>query len=285
MKRNIISLILIGLFSFNILAWIIVYDLSKDRFLEVSFFNVGQGDAILIVTPKRHQILIDGGPNSVILEKLAKEIPFWDRSIDLVILTHTDTDHLNGLVEVLKKYKVEKILYSKIIKNTSLYQEWLKLIKKEKAIIFSPQAGQKIKTGKVYLDIFWPLENLEGKKIKNDNNFSVVAKLNFNQNSFLFTGDIGKLEEKKLIENGFNINSDILKIAHHGGRGSSRNEFIEEVSPQFAVISSGKNNRYGHPHQEVLETLNKYDLIILRTDQQGDIKFISNGKNYAFSHF
>ena len=111
-KQNIVSLILGGLICLNIISWIAVYDLSRARFLEVIFFDVGQGDAGFIETPQRHQILIDGGPGSVILEKLGKSMPFYDRTIDLIILTHPELDHLSGLNEVLKKYKVENILWT-----------------------------------------------------------------------------------------------------------------------------------------------------------------------------
>jgi len=129
--RKFVFGILGVLFFLNILAWIAVYDLVKPQFLEVNFFDVGQGDAIFIETPQRHQILIDGGPSSKILEKLSKEIPFWDRSIDFVILTHPDRDHLIGLIEVLKKYKVEKILLTGILKNTTEFLELKKEIEKD----------------------------------------------------------------------------------------------------------------------------------------------------------
>ena len=277
--KNFIFGILGILFFLNILAWIAVYDLSQPHFLEVNFFDVGQGDAIFIETPQRHQILIDGGPDSTILEKLTKEMPFWDRSIDLIILTHPDADHLSGLIEVLKRYKVEKILWTGIVKDTPAYQEWLKLIENEKAIIFIAQAGQRIKAGRAYWDILWPMENLEGKELKNTNNTSIIAKLVFGVNSFLFTGDAYKSVEKKLIESGANLDSDILKVSHHGSKTSTSEEFIEKVSPKTAIISVGKDNKYGHPHQEVLETLAKYDINILRTDLQGDIKILCNSQS------
>ncbi len=295
--KNFIYGVLTVLFCFNILAWLIVYDLSKSHFLEVSFFDVGQGDAIFIETPKRHQILIDGGPDSTILEKLAKEMPFWDRSIDLIILTHPDTDHISGLIEVLKRYKVEKILWTGIVKDSPIYQEWLKSIEKEKAIIFIAQAGQRIKARKVSLNILWPMENLKGKRVKNDDNTSIVAKLNFGLNSFLFTGDISKSVEEELIKK-FNLNSDILKIAHHGSKTSTAEEFLKEVSPKIAVISVGANkevktpdcdnkkrNKYGHPNCEVLERLKKLGIKILRTDEDSDIKILSNGIRYEVSNF
>lgn len=284
--KNLVFLIFSLLITFNILAWLAVYDLEKNsRFLEVNFFNVGQGDAIFIETPQLHQILIDGGPGSIILEKLAQEMPFWDRTIDLIILTHPDRDHIFGLIEVLKRYKVENILWTGIVRDTSEYKEWKKLIGDEKAKIKIAHSGKIVKWSKSndidqYLAILYPFENLEGKEFKNINNTSILAKLVFGKNSFLFTGDVEKLVERELIARKVEIDSDILKVSHQGSKTSTSKEFVEAVSPKMAVISVGKENKYGHPHQEVLEILAKYDIKILRTDQNGDIKIVTNGLNY-----
>ncbi len=286
MKKNRNSVYLIfGILLFsNILAWLWVYDLNNPAFLRVIFFDVGQGESILLVSPKGHQVLIDGGPDSRILEKLAKEISFWDNSLDLIVLTHPSSDHLNGLIAVLERYQIKNILWTGIIVDSSVYEEWQKAIKKEGAEIFIAQANQRVRMGKkTYLDILNPLKNIEGQEIKNSkeiNNSSIVARLVHLQNSFLFTADIEKPVEQKLLERKALLNSDILKIAHHGSRTSSSEEFLKSVLPKMAVISVGKNNRHGHPHQETLETLVKYDITILRTDRDGDIKIISDGNNY-----
>ena len=284
--KNFIHFILGLLFFLNILAWIAVYDLTRPQFLEVSFFDVGQGDAIFIETPQRHQILIDGGPDSKILEKLGENLPFWDRTIDLIILTHPEADHLAGLLEVLKRYKVENILWTGVLRDTAEFKEWQGLIEEEKikegTKIKIAQAGQKIICSgcllEQYVEILSPLENLEGKEFKDSNNTSIIGRLVFGENSFLFTGDIYKSVEKKLIENGANIHSDVLKISHHGSKTSSTEEFIKEVSPEIAVISVGKN-KYGHPYQETLETLTKYGIKILRTDLDSDIKIICDSQS------
>ena len=281
--KNFIYFILALLICFNILAWQAVSDLNKPQLLEVIFLDIGQGDAIFIETPQQHQILIDGGPSSKILEKLGKYLPFWDRTIDLVILTHPEKDHLSGLIEVLKRYKIENILWTGIKRDTPEYNEWLKLIKKEGAKIFIAKAGQKIVAQKSIFQILNPSENLEGETIKNSNDTSIVIKLVFGENSFLFTGDISKSVEKKFLNEKVDIDSDVLKVGHHGSKTSSSEDFLAVVSPIISVISSGKNNSYGHPHQEVLDTLGRYGRI-LRTDLDGDIKIISNGENYAISN-
>lgn len=282
-KKNFVLVFLGILVTLNILAWIAVLDLSKPRVLEVTFFNIGQGDSIFIETSQNHQILIDGGPDSTILEKLSNEMLFYDRTIDLIILTHPEHDHYGGLFEVLRRYQVKNILWTGVQKDTVEYQEWKRLIEEEKAKIFLAQAGQKIISSETIIQIFFPLENLNGKESKNINNTSIVAKLILDEISFLFTGDIYKSAEKVLIERGFEMDSDILKISHHGSKTSSDENFIREVSPEIVVISCGKDNPYGHPHQEVLDTLEKYDITVLRTDRDGDIKIISDGKNFKIT--
>lgn len=279
MKISFLLFVLGILVFLNIFIWQEVFDWLFNPYLKVIFFNVGQGDAIFIVSPQKHQILIDGGPNSIILEKLAKEMPFWDRSIDLIILTHPEHDHIAGLLEVLKRYKVENILWTGVIRDTAEYKEWLRLIKRENSELRIAKAEQKIKAREVHFDILNPFENLSGRKIKNVNNTSVIAKLVFDKKSFLFSGDAYKSVERKLIARGLALDSDVLKVGHHGSKTSSAEEFIEKVLPEIAVISAGKNNRYGHPHQQTLDTLEKYGVETLRTDINGDIKIISDGKN------
>jgi competence protein ComEC len=267
----------------NFFSWIIVFDLKSHKFLEANFFDVGQGDAIFVETPTRHQILIDGGPSSKIIEKLAREIPFWDRSIDLIILTHPEKDHITGLLEVLKRYKVENILWTGIVRDIPEYKEWLNLIGKEKANIKIAKAGQKIfcKNCQWEIEVFYPFESLEGEEFEDSNNTSIVNKLIFGNSSFLFTGDIYKDVEESLALTPFDLNSKILKVAHHGSKTSNSQKFLEKVFPEVAIISVGEN-KYGHPNKETLEILEKYGIRVLRTDREGDIKVFSDGKVIKF---
>jgi competence protein ComEC len=285
MGKNFSLVILSLLLALNILAWIVVFDLSKIQPLEVVFFDVGQGDSIFIETPKKQQILIDGGPGSAILEKLGTEMPFYDNTLDLIILTHPEKDHLAGLLEVLKRYKVENILWTGIIRDTAEWKLWERKILEKKASIKIAQAGQKIFAAKAVLEILYPFENLAGQEFEDSNETSIVSRLVFGENSFLFTGDIRKSEEKALLEQRANLDSDVLKVAHHGSKTSNSKEFIEKVSPEIAVISLGKENSYGHPHQEVLDILEDYGIKVLRTDQHGNIKIISDGKKLTIPNF
>lgn len=278
--QNFIYSILGILICSNILAWLALFDLSRPQPLEVTFFDIGQGDAIFIETPQRHQILIDGGPSSKILEKLGKELPFYDRSIDLIILTHPDPDHLNGLVEVLKSYKIKMACFNGAKGTNPAFSEFEKKILKNKIPLVVLYNGRKIRIGeKIYFSIFSPFESFEGKEVSDFNTSSIVAKLVFGQNEFLFTGDAPKSIEKTLIESNLNLDSDILKVGHHGSKTSTTDIFLDKVSPDIAVISVGKNNQYGHPHPEVLERLEKYGIKVLRTDLDGDIKIFSDGEN------
>ena len=174
-------------------------------------------------------------------------------------------------------------MWTGVLRDTSEYQEWLEVIENKMTQgtqIKIARAGQKIILSRSDLDILYPFEYLEGKSVKNINNTSVVSRLIFGQNSFLFTGDIYQKVEKELLERDVNIDSGVLKIAHHGSKTSSGEEFLERVLPEIALISAGKDNSYGHPHQEVLEKLNKFGIKILRTDLNGDIKVVSDGLKF-----
>jgi competence protein ComEC len=270
MKNKFERIIIFALVVLNIAVWPSVYYLNNSK-LEVVFFDVGQGDSIFIKIPSGYQVLIDGGPDSTVLERIGSEMPFWDRTIDLIILTHPDHDHIFGLLEVLERYKVDNILWTGILSEGGEYEQWLDSISKEGAEIMIAKFGQRITAGDAKIDILFPIKSLKGENVSDANNTSVVARLVFGQTSFLFMGDVYKSTER-LLEN---IDSDVLKVGHHGSKTSSDANFISLVSPDIAVISCGKDNSYGHPHQETLDSL--LGIEILRTDFMGDIKIISDG--------
>jgi len=271
--------ILIFLFLIAIMVWIFVFTEARTGFLKVKFFDVGQGDAEFIETPDKKQVLIDGGPDLSVLEKLGRAMPFYDRYIDLIILTHPEADHLNGLIEIVKRYNVGAIIMTGVFRNTDQYKEFLNIIKNKKIPVYLAKSGGEIDFGNnIKIDILYPLDNLKGKVISDSNNTSIVAKLIYGNFETLFTGDIEKSVENKLIKSGLNLKSDILKIAHHGSKTSSGEEFLKAVNAILAVIEVGKDNTYGHPHQEVLERLK--NLQIFQTGKDGDIKILSDGINY-----
>lgn len=251
---------------------------EESKALEVDFFNVGQGDAILIKTPEHQRILIDGGPTNAVVEKLGENMIFYDKNIDLMILTHPHADHLVGLIEVLKRYKVKKILATGAINSTPDYLAWLDEIKKENVLMEIASAGQIIDLGEnLKMEIFYPTENFSGKQPDNLNNTSIVAKLVFGDTSFLFTGDAEKEVEDNLVASGVDLKADVLKVGHHGSRNATGQEFLDRVKPKFAVISVGAKNTFGHPNKTVLNRLEKLGVELFRTDEDGDVKMVSDG--------
>lgn len=272
MKKSV--LILFSLFILNVLLLFPVFYLSSTR-LSVSFFDVGQGDSIFIETPEGHQVLIDGGPSyTKVIEKLSSEMPFWDKEIDLVILSHPESDHMTGLLSVLENYKVDNVLWTGIEKDGEKFETWKRMVGEEGANIYFAKKGEKIILNDSVLEVLSP-EPVEGKKLDDSNDTAVVSKLSYKDSSFLFTGDISSKIEKGLE----GVDADILKVAHHGSKYSTSGEFLEKVSPLIAVIQVGKNS-YGHPTKEVLTRLDNSGIKVLRNDIDGDIKIVSDGIDY-----
>lgn len=249
--------------------------------LEIHFFDVGQGKAIFIQTPGGHDILIDGGPDNSALQKLGEALPFYDRHIDLLILTHPDSDHLNGLIEVLKRYEVGAILESGIKDDSPEDRKWRELIDEKDIALTFAKAGQKIKIGDGFLlEVLYPNISLAGSSPSNTNSASLVLRLDYGENSFLFTGDEEGATESWLLGTGAAIDVDILDVSHHGSKNSTSLDFLKKVSPEAAIIQAGQGNRYGHPHQETLDRLQGLDSGIFRTDLCGDIRIFADLEAY-----
>lgn len=291
MKSNNKIKILLGLVVLLVFAnfciWRFIFGLSSE--LKVIFFNVGQGDSIFVETPQGHQVLIDGGPDGGrVLEKLSKEMPFWDRTIDLLILTHPDSDHLKGLLGILDRYKVENILWTGVQRETEVFKRWIEAIRKEKANIVLAEKGQKIKAGEARFYVLHPFSSRAGELLeKGSNETSIVLKLLFGENAFLFTGDINRGVEKELLARSdlpAGIGTDVLKVAHHGGKNASSQEFLELAGAKVAVISCGKDNSYGHPHKEVLQALEEFGIKVLRTDEKGDVEISADGRDLIITN-
>ncbi len=251
-----------------------------DDKIHVSFLDVGQGEAILIQRGSQ-QVLIDGGPSPQTLSReLGERMPFWDRTIELVVLTHPHEDHLSGLVEVLGRYRVEEVLYPDLEDDSPLYEEWLRLIEANDIVSTSAQAGQIIDLGEgVTMTVLHPPATLMVGTGSDTNNNSAVLRLSFGRVSFLFTGDIEWEAEFRLIAGGVELGCTVLKVGHSGSATSTTDEFLAAASPQLAVISVGENT-YGHPHDEVVARLEASlgEDNVFRTDEQGTIEFITDGE-------
>ncbi len=253
-----------------------------DNNLHVSVLDVGKGDAILIQTPAHQDILVDGGPSpQAISLGLGSKMPFWDRTIDLVVLTHPHADHLTGLVEVLKRYKVKQVLYPDLDYVSPIYDEWLSLLKEKNIKGTIAQAGQRIDLGEgVVIKVLNPqIPPLTGTESDIDNN-GVVLRLSMGEASFLLTADIMWEAEFELITRRVDLASTVLKVAHHGSDTSTTDEFLAVVNPQLAVISAGADNRFRHPSDEVVDRLEAKlgSENIYRTDKHGTIEFITDGE-------
>ncbi len=273
MNQKLKIIILGTLILFLILVFSV--SLAVERELKVYFLDVGQGDAIFIETQDRKQILIDGGPDNKVVQELSEVMPFWDRTIDLIILTHPDRDHIGGLPEVLKRFEVKGIVETGVQCEKAECVIWKDLKEKENATVILAELGDSIILDEdTKILIFNPFESMAGEKISKVNNTSVVAKLIYGNHSILLTGDIEKQIEEKLVLAGIDIDSDYLKIPHHGSKTSTTEEFLDRVSPEIAFISLGLNNSYGHPHDEVIDRLEKRNIKYYRTDELGTILLI-----------
>ncbi|OGF30558.1 hypothetical protein A3H09_02475 [Candidatus Falkowbacteria bacterium RIFCSPLOWO2_12_FULL_45_13] len=259
-----------------LLFWL-VYQVPNQ--LEIDFLDVGQGDAILIKTPAGQNILVDGGPDKTVIKRLSQNLPWWDKRIDLMVLTHPHDDHVTGLNDVLKRYQVKKVLYTGATHNAPNYLAWLRLVRDKKVPLTIIDKEQTIDLGQgVRLEILYPNQSLAGQTLADLNQSSIVARLAYGRNKFLLTGDAGEEAEKKLIDSGADLKADVLKVGHHGSEYSTTLGFLEKIKPALAVIEVGRDNQFGHPNLRIIKRLERGGARIYRTDENGTIHLISDGK-------
>jgi competence protein ComEC len=265
----------------------------SDSNLHLINCDVGQGDGAILVH-KNMELIIDGGPNNNFIDCLSKHMPFWDRTIELVILSHPQADHFQGLIEVFKRYKVEKFLISGLSASTKEFGVLENVVGGSTTQVLTAREGMQMRVGSIYLDILSPSEKLiiaksqktEAKVLgafsskADPNKFSVVALLSFNQFDALFTGDIDPEIEKEILLSENLRPVEYIKVPHHGSKNGLEENFLNAFHPEVALISAGKNNSYGHPHKEILDLLEKYKVKVFRTDQDGEIEIVTNGKDY-----
>jgi competence protein ComEC len=274
-KRKLAIYLVFALIGFSVLIWQNIYA-EKAGLLEIALLDVGQGDAIYVESPSGPQMLVDGGPRGQILEQLAGVMPFQDRTIDVIVITNPDADHIGGFLDVLKNYEVGKVIEPGTQSSSKTYAELEKMISDKKIEKLIARQGMSVDLGSgVHFDILFPDRDVSSWD-RNDG--SVVGRLVYRGISGILTGDATKKTESLVIESfGGLIRSDFLKVGHHGSYTSTGENFVKAVSPAFALISSGRNNRYGHPHEETLATLKKIGANILRTDELGTIILLSDG--------
>ena len=267
-------------FIANVFIWLAVFREERGNVLTVAFLDIGQGDAIFIEAPSGAQVLLDGGPNKRVLRELARMMPFYDRSIDAVIASHPDKDHIGGLPAVLTRYDVGMAIDPGLPHDTAVYQEFERLIKEKNIERIRARRGQIIWLDEsVYLEILFPDRDPKGW---DTNDASIVARLVYGDISFMLTGDSPQKMEQYLVGlDGEALASDVLKLGHHGSKTSTSELFLGFVSPTYAIVSAGKDNQYGHPHKEVLELVERFGIPIFATYETGSIIIRTDGTNIS----
>jgi len=272
-------LVLIAVCFGMVTALLLFTSFSKKDSLKIIFLDVGQGDATLIQTPLGKNILIDTGARDSLGTQISSYIPYSRRTVDVMILTHPDLDHIGGSLSVLNQFDVGMMVHSGLMAGISLYAVIADTISDKGIPVYEATAGQRIyiEPG-VFMDIYSPHDGIESFDA---NDYSVVTHLHYGNTSVLLTGDAGKINESNLLQvYGENLDSDILKVGHHGSQTSTLDSFVEMVSPDYAIISAGCGNRFGHPHVGVVTTLFENQAEILETCKEGDIVFQSNGEEW-----
>lgn len=257
---------------------------TEKKELLVSFIDCGQADCIFIKTPQNHQIIIDFGDNKG-LKDLSNRIPWWNKTIDLMIITHPHDDHIAGMFNIIKKYNVKNIMYTGVVGHSPLYLELIDLIKQESIPLVIPNKNQVISFGqKCDLKILFPLQNLVNKEVANLNNSSIVSQLDCLGSLFLFMGDAELEEEQEILNKGIVIKSDVLKAGHHGSITSSQQDFLEKVKPEITIIMVGENNKFNHPSLRTVKKLERIDSQIFRTDLDGTVDILNKGQGLVIKN-
>jgi competence protein ComEC len=267
--------VIVGIAAILLILAFFAWRALPDGRLHVTFLDVGQGDAIFIQTPSGKQVLVDGGPSeTALLSQLGRRMPFWDRSIDVVLLTHPESDHVTGLIAVLERYRVDTVVFREMEMESATYERWLEVVAGEGAAVYQGEAGLRLALDEgLEMVVLHP-----GVGMWEDaNNNSVVTRLTYGQVSLLLTGDIEAEVERQLVgaQRAAPLQSTVLKVPHHGSCSSTTQAFLDAVDPEVAIISVGADNRFGHPCDEVLERLE--GLPVYRTDEQGAIEIVSDG--------
>lgn len=248
---------------------------SNPHKLIVHYIDVGQGDSALIQINNKN-LLIDAGPKDAEDKVLSYIKAQGVTKLDYIIATHPHEDHIGGMATILKNFKVGEFIAPKIYNppNTSNFKDLISTLKTKNMKINVLNPGNHINLGEsVQCQVLAPSNSL----YDNLNNYSIVLKITYKNSKFLFNGDAEQESEKQILNNGFDVSCDVLKVGHHGSKSSTGEDFLREASPKISIISCGKNNDYGHPHKATLDKLNSINSKIYRTDLHGDIVLASDG--------
>jgi competence protein ComEC len=251
---------------------------NTENTMKVSYIDVGQGDSILVQVNGKN-LLIDAGPNDS-TDKLMSYLNKQNiKKLDFIVATHPHEDHIGAMDTVIKKYTIGEFYAPKKMTTTKTFENMVTALKSKNIKINTAAAGVSLDLGKnVKCEMVAPNGTNYGDNL---NNYSAVIKITYGNSKFLFMGDAEKLSEKEILNKNYDISSDVLKLGHHGSSSSSSKAFLDKVSPKIAIISCGKNNDYGHPHKETLEEMKKRNIQVYRTDIDGSIVLISDGKKIS----
>lgn len=276
-RRPLFFLILVVVCADLLLVGVLVRVSSGT--LRVAFLDVGQGDAILVESPSGVQMLIDTGPPSgAVLRELGRVLPFWDRTIDVLVLSHPDLDHVGGMPDVFARYRVSVVISGTTEGKSTIALDKDALIAKEGARAIEGKRGVAVGLGGGVVAEF--LAPIPGEFGSDTNDSSSIISVRFGETRFLFSGDLGESGEIRAARReGTMLRAQVLKLGHHGSRSSSAEEWLRSVDPSVAVISAGKDNRYGHPHKDVLDRLATMGISSVSTAERGTITFVSDGRS------
>jgi len=277
LKKYVILILLLSSFFYTFFSYVQknFFQVSNHN-LQFHFIDVGQGDSSLIITPNGKTILIDAGDEAHAKKVLSYVREQGIEKLDLVIATHPDADHIGGMDKVIKNFDIDVFAMPDVSAKTNQYKQIQRELKAKKMKATRLYQGDEVQIDD---DIdFEILSPVKGKKYDDTNEYSIVAKIVYKDTSFILMGDATMENEVDIINNVPDIDIDVLKLGHHGSSTSSSDYFITKTSPNIAIISCGKNNKYGHPHQEVMRVLKKHGVTPYRTDEMGDIVITSDGK-------
>ncbi len=244
--------------------------------------DVGQGDGLLLISPGGKQVVVDGGPGKKILDCLSAHMPFWDRKVEMIVLSHPHAEHMEGLLAILGSYKVDTVVTTNVPNKDKLFSAWQGAVKKSGAKVYVPGVGDKFAVDGLAFDVLWPtrdkIEQWMISPAADLNDTSIVMRASYGNFCAYLTGDLPKEILQRIIDR----QCDVLKVVHHGSRTGTNQEVVDAIRPKLAIIQVGAKNQYGHPHKEVLDVLAANGVKILRNDLNGEVEVDSDGKSFSF---